>query len=372
MKAVANPFPVPPRDILVIVTRRIGDVLLTTPLLRSLKQSWPSAQIDVLVFRGTEGVLTGNPDVNRVIVTESGNGWYENWTLMRSLWRRYDLALSTSPSDRPTLYAWVAGRWRAGLAEENSPSWWKRRLLSATAPFENYSLHTVNLNLRLAELLGIPRRYQMPLVWTAADEAVVREHLPGFPEQRYAVLHPYPKFAYKMWTKAAWIDLGGRLQQEGLQVVLTGGPDVGERSYVEEIHRELPPAVNLAGKLDFPQISVLLTHAVCYIGPDTVTTHLAAAAGTPTVALFGPSNPMKWGPWPRGLEHPTTPYKLRGSLQLAGNVALVQGQTHCVPCLQEGCERHVNSSSDCLQHMPVERVVAALDLLRQPRTAPVS
>ena len=366
---MADPRLIPPRNILVIVTRRIGDVLLTTPLLHSLKTAWPAAQVDVLVFRGTEGILAGNLDIGRVIVVESGSGWREGLKLMRSLWRRYDVALSTSPSDRPTLYAWIAGRWRAGLVEDGAGSGWKRLLLSATAAFENHSLHTVNLNLRLAGLLKIPSLYRMPLAWSPADEAVLKQRLPGFPGRRYAVLHPYPKYAYKMWTRAAWVDLGNRLQKDGLQVVLTGGPDADECRYVEEIRREIGSAVSLSGQLSFPQLALLLTHAACYVGPDTATTHLAAASGVPTIALFGPSNPMKWGPWPRDFEHPATPYSLRGSLQIVGNVALVQGQTHCVPCLEEGCERHIDSTSDCLQNLPVDRVVLALDELRQSREA---
>ena len=64
----------PPKTILVVATRRIGDVLLTTPLVRSLKARWPDAQIDMLVFRGTEGVLEHNPDVRRVIVVAQRAG----------------------------------------------------------------------------------------------------------------------------------------------------------------------------------------------------------------------------------------------------------------------------------------------------------
>jgi heptosyltransferase III len=311
---MSDPRLVPPRSILVIVTRRIGDVLLTTPLLHSLKAAWPAAQVDVLVFRGTEGVLAGNPDIGRVIVVESGSGWREGLKLMRSLWRSYDVALSTSPSDRPTLYAWIAGRWRAGLVEPGTGSRWKRLLLSATADFENHSLHTVNLNLRLAELLKITPSYRMPIAWSVADEVLLSERLPGFRGLRYAVLHAYPKYAYKMWTRAAWVELGNTLQGEGLQVVLTGGPDADELAYVEAIRREIGSAISLAGQLNFAQLGLLLTHAACYVGPDTAITHLAAASGVATIALFGPSNPMKWGPWPRDFIDPATPYTLRGRI----------------------------------------------------------
>ena len=106
----------PARSVLVVVTRRIGDVLLTTPLIRSIKAAWPEAAIDVLVFAGTEGVLAANSDVRRVITIAERPRWHAHLRLLASIARRYDVALSVVPSDRPTLYAWLGGRWRAGIA----------------------------------------------------------------------------------------------------------------------------------------------------------------------------------------------------------------------------------------------------------------
>jgi heptosyltransferase-3 len=92
-------------------------------------------------------------------------------------------------------------------------------------------------------------------------------------------------------------------------------------------------------------------------------TAMAAAAGTPTVVLFGPSNPVKWGPWPKDFA-PTTPspWRKNGS-QRQGNVFLLQGEGECVPCLGEGCDRHVNSLSECLQLLPVRRVIQAAETM---------
>ena len=96
----------PPRTILVAAPRRIGDVLLTTPLVRSLKARWPEAQIDMLVFRGTEGVLEHNPDVRRVIVVAQRAGFRERLRDALSMWRRYDLACAAL---EPTGRASTAG-----------------------------------------------------------------------------------------------------------------------------------------------------------------------------------------------------------------------------------------------------------------------
>jgi lipopolysaccharide heptosyltransferase III len=343
------------------------------PLVRSLKSAWPSARIDMLVFTGTEGVLAGNPDLDEVIVVPAAQPAIETLRLTRRLWRRYDLAISTSPSDRPTLYAWIAGKSRIGVMASGAKHAWKHALLHATVPFDDLDTHTVVQNLWLADLLGIPRRFDVPMGRSEDDQRRVEGLFLGFQQARFAVLHVYPKFTYKMWDPVQWRELAAWLTARGITVVLSGSSDPQELSYVNEFadllgrHAENLRPVNLAGKLSFPQLTVLLERAALYVGPDTVTTHLAAAAGSPTVALFGPSNPVKWGPWPKGCDADPSPYRFRGT-QFVGNVALVQGSGHCVPCLQEGCARHEGSESVCLQMLAAGTVIEAAEkLLARPR-----
>jgi heptosyltransferase-3 len=351
------------RSILVVVTRRIGDVFLTGALLRSLRRAWPKARLDLLVLEGTEGVARTHADVMEIIAVPERASLAINLALIRRLWRNYDLALSTSPSDRPTLYAWAAGRRSVGVMDAGAKHFWKRLLLTQTVPYEPQSIHALVQNLRLADALGIARSHELPVSWSAADEARLRVLFPGYPETRYAVLHAYPKFRYKMWTEEGWRRLAERLSGQGLTVVLSGGPGAEEAAYVEAIFPTGKAGVlNLVGKLAFPGIAALIARAVIYVGPDTATTHLAAATGTPTVALFGPSNPVKWGPWPRVWVEEPSPYAMRGS-QVRGNVALVQGDEICVPCLEEGCFRHVQSPSECLRAMTPEKVIGAIEAL---------
>src|SRR5579862_1455683 len=113
-----NPIRLPPEPrILVVALRRLGDVLLTTPLIRSVKRAFPDSSIDALVFAGTEGILSGNPDLATVISVPERRSFGDSLTLLRRLVRRYDLALSTQTGDRPTTMAWLAGRQSAGPLE---------------------------------------------------------------------------------------------------------------------------------------------------------------------------------------------------------------------------------------------------------------
>jgi heptosyltransferase-3 len=95
------------------------------------------------------------------------------------------------------------------------------------------------------------------------------------------------------------------------------------------------------------------------VGPDTSVTHLAAAAGCPTVAVFGPTDPREWGPVPAGGLDPM--WDAAGTIQRRKNVWLVQHPLPCLPCRNEGCERHVASFSRCLDDLPPAQVLAAAD-----------
>lgn len=354
----------PPRHVLLIVTRRIGDVLLTTPLLHALRLAWPQTVIDVLVFRNTEGVLRGNADIHEIIAVPEHPSFWQHLRLFLRLFRRYDLAISTLTGDKPTLYAWLAGRRRIGMLAPQPKQQWKRRLLTQSVAFDNLDTHTVLMNLHLADLLGIARSYAVLAAWMPADAARLATILPFAADtEPYAVLHVYPQFAYKTWHAQGWADLAQWLHARGLRVLLTGSNAADELAYVAQICDKLPPnAVNLAGQLSLAQGACLLSRAKVYVGPDTVMTHIAAAVGAPTVALYGPSNPVKWGPWPQGYALPRNPYRLRGNQRVA-QVVLLQGSGECVPCMQEGCERNIRSLSACLQNLSSRDVIAAVQTL---------
>ncbi len=353
-----------PKEILVACTRRIGDVLLSTPLVRSLRRAWPEAAIDMLVFRGTEAIVEANPDLRRVMTVGERDSLGARFGTIRKLWKHYDLACSTQASDRTTLYAATAGKVAVGLLDAAKAPAWKRALLDRWVPFDDLNVHTVMAGLALCPALGIDAVPEVVVSWRTEDESQVSRVLP-FERQSttYAVLHVSPKFAYKMWTVDGWIQLARWLAERDIRSVIVAGADAGEMAYAGRIADGAPSAVNIAGKLALPAVGALLDRARIYVGTDTAVTHMAAAVGVPTIALFGPSNPVKWGPWPKGYAGTESPWPMVGSGR-SGNVALIQGQATCVPCREEGCERHVRSLSDCLQHLPAARVIqAAGDML---------
>lgn len=340
----------PPKRVLVVSTLRIGDVLLTTPLIRSLKHAWPSALVDVVVLNGSEGVLAGNTDINNIITVPLRSTLGEKLAFAIHLWNRYDLAVSTVASDRARIYCWVAARWRAGFLNPTLKDRPKGLLLNDWRIADDLGTHAVEIALSLADRLDVPR---IPEVVVPTAEGT----LPPEVKEPFAVLHPYPKFNYKKWIEAGWVALGKTLQERGLALVLTGGNDPDELAYCARV-AAASGAINLAGKLSLGQTSDLLKKAQLFVGPDTAITHIAAATGIPTVALFGPSNPVKWGPRPSQWTSKESPWLKDGNGQ-QGNVFLLQGDGECVPCHLEGCARQTSSFSNCLQEMSEDRVIAA-------------
>ena len=346
-----------PLKILVIAMRYLGDVLLTTPLLRSLRQAYPDAELDVLVFRNTASMLEGNPDISHIITTPNRPKFSDLRQLFRQLFRRYDVSIATQAGDRPFLYSLLAAPLRIAIVPpKNTTGWWKRFFVQRWTEFDDDNTHTVLQLLKLLDLINIPRWFSLvpPQIGNAQQLTEQFPFLSG--NAGYAVLHPHPQWTYKQWTVEGWIEVGFYLKKQGLKLVLSGGPGQEEMDYVANIQRQLPEdTINLAGQVSLAQLAYIIAQAKLYIGPDTGITHLAAATGIPVVALYGPTNPVKWAPWPIGFNEDINPFHKIGSQQL-NNISLIQGQGDCVPCHLEGCDKHRQSRSQCLDSLPSEQV----------------
>jgi heptosyltransferase III len=285
--------------------------------------------------------------------------WKATRIQLASIWRRYDLALSTQASDRSRIFALAAAPITLGFVTQESGAAFKQRLLDHSIVFDDRNTHTVSLNLLLARALGLEPVTQVVNPTTASHNCAAPIEQRVANPQACVVLHPSPKFRYKMWRDDAWSQLGIWLQSLGFRVLLTASPDPEEKAYVDQIAQAIGEGCqSLAGSLSLAQTADLIKQARLYVGPDTAVTHMAAASGTPTIALFGPSNPVKWGPWPYGRKSTESPWTSVGSGR-QGNVWLIQGEGTCVPCTLEGCDRNEASESRCLQDLPLDRVKQA-------------
>ncbi|TMJ33332.1 MAG: glycosyltransferase family 9 protein [Alphaproteobacteria bacterium] len=344
-------LPARPR-ILVITLRRLGDVLLTTPLIRNIRRGFKGATVDVLVFRGSDAILCGNPDIDRVLTMAERPSLRETLALARALFRRYDLVVSTQTGDRPTFFALLAGRHRVGMVPRagSTGARWKSRVHHVALEHEPQT-HRVTQLMALAGALGLDRTAEIVCPQGSGMRALA-------PREPYAVLHANPFYQYKRWTDAGWRALARALADRGLAVVVTQGPDPAERAYLDRVWEGAgTPVTRLA--LDWGELAALLKRAAVYVGTDTSTTHLAAASGAPTIALYGPTSPRLIGPWPVG--GLARPWDASGTIQNRGNVWVVQNPQPCLPCEKLGCEGHLESFSKCLDELTPAQVLVAVD-----------
>ena len=344
--------------VLIVTLRRLGDVLLTTPLVRSVRRGFPDATVDMLVFAGGERILKGNPDIDRVITAPERPSLAETARLVRSLWRQYDLAICTQTGDRPTFMTLAAGRRRVGLVPGKGGTW--KRWVHDRPVIAEPDTHRVSDLLRLADALNVPRQPDLvcPQAGSAAGVA---------PAAPYAVLHPNPLYRYKRWNDAGWRELARGLSARGLAVVVTQGRGAEEGAYVDHLFGEDTSVIREQGRLDWAGLTALLQGAAVYVGPDTSVTHLAAGSGCATVALYGAVSPRLIGPWPvGGLDQPWAP---AGRVQRRGNVWMVQNPLPCLPCEQLGCDHHFDSRAQCLDELTAAPVLEAVDQALQRRQA---
>lgn len=344
-----------------------GDVLLASPVLSVLRRALPRAEIDALVYRETAPLLERHPAMARLFSVERGRDrpgrrvpLAAELRLLRQLrerrhdlhvhlcehWRGLTLALALRPAFAVTRQRDSHRRlWRAGFT--HFYPW----------PRGGRVRHTVETNLDALRRLGIvPQDADKRLVVVPSpdDEAHVERELArrGLDHAEFVQLHPGSRWMFKTWDGARSAEVALHLTQRGLAVAITGARDDREQALVAQILQALPAGAlarvhDLAGTLTLPQLAALTARARLFVGVDSVPMHIAAATGTPCVALFGPSDEREWGPW-----------------QVAHRVVAADGFP-CRPCRNDGCGG--GKRSDCLDTLPAARVIAAVDdLLGRP------
>lgn len=338
-----------------VVCRYLGDVLLATPLAASLQKT--GYQVDWVVADGTDSILEGQPCAANVWTVGAKTPWYGQVSLGRRLLRHYRIAFALPSTDRSMLLALAASRRvHALITAERSQEAWKRRIADVWSDYTPGS-HMVALACGLAEASGLPACRDVQIRWDDADADKVFAELPWARGEAYIHIHPFARWPYKWWRKSAWKQLIGSALERDLRVVISGSP--AETQTAREMAGGLAPKhVHIAaGGFNWRQLACLAHHAEAYIGLDTANTHLAAAGGARVIALFGPTDPRIWGPWPNGFAG-ASPWQAssKEGIQRQGNISLLQGRQDCIPCQQEGCERRQDSVSLCLKEMRAEWV----------------
>lgn len=335
-----------PKRILVIKLKQPGDVLVSSPVLTALKEAWPKARVSYLVPKGTEEMIADHPLLDRLYVLDRrGGSWGQTLGLLKELRRaRFDLVLELSGGDRGAFYARVSGaKERLGFGY-GGRAFWHRFCFTRLLPPPPIKMHLVEHNLEMVRALGIePRRPRLHFFWTGAVQTRIEALLASnsLTPRGFVVMHPGAGWRFKCWTPAGYARVIEALQgQKGLPVVLTGSTAAHEQELVSAILKESRVSpINLLGRLSLKELGALIAQARFFFGVDSAPMHLAAAVGTPAVALFGPSGDFNWGPWGEG--H-----------------LVIKKDWECLPCGRDGCEG--SKVSRCLVELTPDEVLEAI------------
>jgi heptosyltransferase-3 len=305
--------------IAVFKMRNIGDVLMITPLLRALRETFPQARITAVVNSGTEAMLAGNPHIDEVLVYRRSplGGLRDEFRLVRELRRRrFDLTIGLTEGDRTAWYSLLCGApRRIGLPRYAWGKFDPRRLAYnfPVYPPLRGGMHEVEKHFWLIEHAGLklapPSSKDLCLVVSDEMRAWARAEMAPLRPARIVHVHPVSRWLWKCWGNEAMAAVIDWLQTErDVRVMVTTGPAPPERDRAQEIVRLCRTRPRFYdGDLSLAQTAALSAGSDGYFGVDTAPMHMAAAVGVPVVALFGPSKPGNWGPWtPRGrvLSHP--------------------------------------------------------------------
>jgi ADP-heptose:LPS heptosyltransferase len=321
-RRTARGRPAEPPRILLVRPDHLGDLLLTTPALQALREHAPGAQITMLVGPWSREIVARQPALDHLLTCpfpgfqRAPQGMLAPYKLIfktaRELRRgRYDLALNLRPDfwwGAALLYLAGVPR-RVGYALQPG-----RPFLTHALPFPTPE-HAAVSNLRLVSAglaaLGYealaepftPQSYPTRFPPTAEERAWAEERLraEGIADDApLIIIPPGSGGAVKLWRSEAWASCANILcawltTSSPARILLTGSPD--ERSLIEEIARGIPVGATLVTDATIGQLAALLERATCVLTVDNGPGHLAVAQDTPSVHLFGPTDPRIFGPW---------------------------------------------------------------------------
>lgn len=332
------------KNILVVKMSAIGDVIHALPVAYALKQGFPQAKITWVVEKAAYDLLTENPYIDEVILFEkhkfrSLRGLINHMPSFSRMLKekKFDVCLDLQGLMKSAAVAYLSrAPLKLGFCNMRELS----QLVSRPVCGTHSTGHVVERYLDVVRALGADiGQVKFPVVVTAQEQLAAEQAAAqaGFNlQQSYAVLAPGANWANKRWPTAYFAALSDRLYEQGLTTVVIGGPADVELAE-EIITLSAAPPKNLVGKTTLKQLAHILKNAQVLVGGDTGPMHLAAGLGTAVVALMGPTDSERNGPY--------------------GNGHIVLTVSHdCAGCWKRQCAKGI----DCLAAIDVEQVYQAV------------
>jgi lipopolysaccharide heptosyltransferase I len=323
-----------PHKILIVKPSSLGDVVHSLPFLNAIKTCFPGAEIHWVIAKGLEGLLEGNPMIERL------------WIINKDSWKKIDHAKNTVAEignlfkelkkEKFDLVIDLQGLLRSGIitsatrapvrigfqeAREGSRFFYTHKVKGGK------DVHAVERYLKIASFLGCDiSRVSFP--FPLESPAVFNSHLLPLTPAEYAVIVPGARWKTKRWPPEKFGELASRLP---VQSIIVGSKVDGDSADLIVSLSE-GKAVSLAGKTSLKELIAVMKKATFVISNDSGPMHIAAALGIPVFAVFGPTDPRRTGPYGKG--H-----------------SIIRAKEPCSPCFKKTCE-----DFKCLEGLSVDKV----------------
>ncbi|MCA5931522.1 lipopolysaccharide core heptosyltransferase RfaQ [Pectobacterium versatile] len=295
------------RRILVVKLRYHGDMLLTTPLISTLKANYPDAKIDVFLYQDTMPILSANPEIHQLYglkrKTATSLEKIKDFAAIQKTLKKnnYDLIVNLADQWPIALLVKSLGCHSIALDRGNTlkGKMWRSLFSTCVPPI---GAHIVEQNRSVLSPLNLQptaQKDRMSLYYREEDADRMFSISPQLREQAYIVIQPTARQSFKCWDNDKFATVIDDLKVRDIEVVLTCGPSQDDLHVVQDIHAlcKYKPDITFAGKTSFLELAALIDRAQLYLGVDSAPMHMAAALNTPVVCLFGPTDHRKWRPW---------------------------------------------------------------------------
>jgi len=338
------------KKILIIIQRSNGDVFLSSSLIKALYEHYENPQIDLLVNDDTLPIARILPFINCIHTfsyqKKKKQRWKQEKEIVQKIFRKYDLSINLTASDRSVLYALLASKYAIGCVEDNTKlAWWKNLLLKHSYNWDSKK-HILLNNLEPLNYLKIKVSKKQPAPTINQKDAVsVKNRLEKLNISKFLIFHPSAQYNYKLYPQNLRNDLLGLLNQINIPIIVTGGSN----EFDLEIKKTLPifdNVFNWIGQTSINEYVALSALSQGYVGMDTLNMHIAAAQNKRVFAIFGPTILTMWSPWSNELQISATEDK---SIQDYGNITIFQASMPCVACGESGCNN--SGKSECLDNI---------------------
>jgi lipopolysaccharide heptosyltransferase II len=329
---------------LIVRLRSIGDTVLATPSLIALKRFLPDAEIDILLEDWVAPLLDGFESVDNVLTVgkDTGSRMRTAWHLRR---RGYDVAFNLHGGTTGTFFVAASGaRHRVGFTEYQYSFLYNHLLTSASDFWQKKYTHSVEQQLALLGFVGVPvNGSERTRLDVSADalrslEEKFPANSPGT-QREFALIHPAAAFDTKQWATENFARTAEFLAEKGINSVAIATRS--ERAVLDKLQNESKVPITTFDNLSLPEITALASKARLFVGNDSGIAHIAAAVNTPSVVVFGSSDPNHWRPWT------DAPHEI------------VYHAMPCQPCPGYECKQF--GAPRCILDLTTEPVLAALE-----------